>query len=88
MKTHLLNFAMQISPLRLRQLWSLVEAIQAPLLVKLDERELVDCLMARLEAEQCLDSGESDSVRVYIHSRIQLIRDLAQTRLNVDLMTS
>lgn len=69
-----------MTPLMLRQLWSLIEQTQASLLLSLDDSSLVHWLMKALGAERSFDRQEADILRSYISSRLTLIRDLAQQR--------
>jgi hypothetical protein len=70
-----------MTPLMLRQLWSLVETTQATLLLNLDDGSLVQWLLRQFPAQQPLNSEETTLLRSYIHSRLTLIRDLAHHRL-------
>ena len=69
-----------MTPLMLRQLWSLIEQTQASLLLGLDDSSLVHWLMKALGAERSFDRQEADILRSYISSRLNLIRELAQQR--------
>lgn len=70
-----------MSPLMLRQLWSLVETTQTQMLLNLDDDSLVQWLLRQLKNQQPLDTDETHVVGSYIQSRIPLIRDMAQSRL-------
>jgi hypothetical protein len=69
-----------MTPLMLRQLWSLVETTQSNLLLNLDDNSLVQLLLGQLGRQRSLNHQESDLLTSYIQSRIPLIRDLAQER--------
>jgi hypothetical protein len=69
-----------MTPLMLRQLWSLVETTQANILLSLDDSSLVQWLLRQVHSERSLDHGELDALSAYIRSRLPLIRDLAQGR--------
>ncbi|MBE9178304.1 hypothetical protein IQ268_06850 [Oculatella sp. LEGE 06141] len=69
-----------MTPLMMRQLWSLVETTQTNVLLSLDDSSLVQWLLRQLPTERSLDTHEADVVSTYIHSRLSLIRDLAQAR--------
>lgn len=69
-----------MTPLLLRQLWTLVEATQTQLLLSLDDNSLVQFLIAQLCGQRSLDHQESDTISTYLYSRLTLIRDLAQER--------
>jgi hypothetical protein len=70
-----------MTPVMLRQLWSLIETTQATLLVTLDDATLVQWLLKQLEMNSALNGKETDLLDEYIQSRLSLIRDLAQQRL-------
>ncbi len=73
-----------MTPTMLRQLWSLVENTQATTLVSLDDKNLVQWLIEQLKTNSSLNRNETDRAMDYIHSRISLIRDLAEERLTAD----
>ncbi|EAW35757.1 hypothetical protein [Lyngbya sp. PCC 8106] len=70
-----------MSPTMLRQLWSLVETTQASLIVSLDDADLVQWLLKRLQTESTINYSDQDVVNDYLNSRLALIRDLAESRL-------
>ncbi|WP_040484395.1 hypothetical protein [Lyngbya aestuarii] len=70
-----------MSPTMLRQLWSLVETTQASLIVSLDDADLVQWLLKRLQTESTINCSDQDVVNDYLNSRLALIRDLAESRL-------
>jgi len=70
-----------MTPVMLRQLWSLIETTQATLLVTLDDATLVQWLLKQLKMNSALNGKETDLLDEYIQSRLSLIRDLAQQRL-------
>jgi polynucleotide 5'-kinase involved in rRNA processing len=70
-----------MTPVMLRQLWSLIETTQATLLVTLDDATLVQWLLKQLKMNSALNVKETDLLDEYIQSRLSLIRDLAQQRL-------
>lgn len=74
-----------MTPVLLRQLWSLVERTQATLLLSLDDASLVQCLLAQLQQNRSLDSGDVRVLDSYIRSKTPLIRDLAQQRGAMEL---
>ncbi|NJL23256.1 MAG: hypothetical protein HC895_24425 [Leptolyngbyaceae cyanobacterium SM1_3_5] len=69
-----------MTPLLLRQLWTLVEATQAQLLLSLDDNSLVQFLSDQLCGQRSLNHQESDTISTYLYSRLTLIRDIAQER--------
>ena len=67
-----------MTPTILRQLWSVVETTQSNTLLKLDDASLVQWLLKQIKTEAMLDHNETNILSDYIHSRLTLIRDLAQ----------
>lgn len=70
-----------INPLRLRQIWTLVESSQASLLVRLDDPDLEQWLMRQFTKDQTLSPSESQAMTHYVHSKLPLIRDLAEQKV-------
>ncbi|MEG3849985.1 hypothetical protein QT971_20285 [Microcoleus sp. herbarium19] len=70
-----------MTPVMLRQLWSLIETTQATLLVNLDDATLVQWLLKQLKTNSGFNGKETDVLNEYIESRLSLIRDLAEQRL-------
>ncbi|NBO30706.1 MAG: hypothetical protein LVT47_08750 [Cyanobacteria bacterium LVE1205-1] len=70
-----------MTPLMLRQVWVVVEATQANLILKLDDASLVEWLLKKLALDYTLDHSETRVLGDYIQSRLSLIRDLAGQRL-------
>jgi len=70
-----------MTPRMLRQLWSLVEATQAHVLLDLDDKSLVQWLIRQLQDGRSLNPEEDSVINDYINSRLPLIRDLAQHRM-------
>lgn len=69
-----------MTPTILRQLWSVVETTQSNILLKLDDASLVQWLLKQTKTKASLDRNETDILSEYIHSRLTLIRELAQDR--------
>ena len=69
-----------MTPLMLRQLWSLVEATQSALLLNLDDASLVQWLLRQLKTQQSLNTQEITILSSYIESKLSLIRDLAHQK--------
>lgn len=69
-----------MTPTILRQLWSVVEMTQSNILLKLDDASLVQWLLKQTKTQAPLDLDETNVLSQYIHSRLTLIRDLAQQR--------
>ena len=65
----------------LRQLWSLIETTRADTLLKLNNSDLVEQLLAQIETRTLLSLEENNLLTTYIHSKTPLIRDLAEARL-------
>jgi succinate dehydrogenase flavin-adding protein (antitoxin of CptAB toxin-antitoxin module) len=64
----------------MRQLWSVIESTQSNTLLKLDDASLVQWLLKQTKTKASLDHNEIHILSDYIHSRLTLIRDLAQER--------
>lgn len=62
---------------RLKQLWSIVSNTQNSVLLDLNDRDLSDYLINKLELRYPLTSEENKIINTYINSKISLIRDLA-----------
>jgi hypothetical protein len=69
-----------MTPLLLRQLWSLIESTQSAILLSLDDQSLVQWLVRQFGTERALNHCEADTLSRYIQSKISLIRDLAEAR--------
>jgi hypothetical protein len=69
-----------MNPLILRQLWSLVETTQSSVLLNLDDDSLAYLLLRQLRSQRLLDHQETNSLSDYIHTKLPLIRDLAEQR--------
>jgi DNA-binding transcriptional regulator/RsmH inhibitor MraZ len=65
----------------LRQAWNLIERTNASELLDISETELIQRLLNRLDAQIPLDQQERVSLSTYLHSKISLIRDSAESRL-------
>lgn len=64
----------------LRRLWSLVEATQATHLLNLDDSSLTQLLLRQFPTHCSLNPEETTILSSYIHSRLTLIRELAEHR--------
>ncbi|MCC5897573.1 MAG: hypothetical protein EA395_09160 [Phormidium sp. GEM2.Bin31] len=69
-----------MTPILLRQLWSIVERTQANLILSLDDASLSQWLLKQLQQSLALDSRDVRLLDDYIRSKTPLIRDLAQER--------
>jgi hypothetical protein len=67
----------------LRQLWTVIETTQANMLLKLDDANLVQWLLKQIKQQRSLNSDEANIMSDYLHSKLSLIRDLAQERQSV-----
>ena len=70
-----------MTPLMLRQLWSLVDATQGALLLNLDDASLVQWLLRQFRVQQHLNPEEVTILSSYIQSKLSLIRDLAHQKV-------
>ncbi|MEA5510123.1 hypothetical protein VB715_10155 [Crocosphaera sp. UHCC 0190] len=75
-----------MSPTILRQLWSIIEQTQAQTLLSLSQADLVNCLIAKLQQKKPLSHDEYHHLNHYITLRATLIRDLAQARLEEQMV--
>ncbi len=71
----------QLNPLRLRQIWTIVESSQASMLVRLDDPGLEKWLMRQFSKDATLSTVESQAVNHYIHSKLPLIREMAEQKV-------
>jgi ribosome assembly protein YihI (activator of Der GTPase) len=71
----------QVSITLLRQTWSLIETINAVELLEISDKELVQRLLNRLDAQKPLADQERIYLNDYLHSKIGLIKDTAESRL-------
>jgi hypothetical protein len=71
----------KVTPKVIRQLWSIVESTQTVTLLQMDDASLVQCLVKEMNMQVLLDGKEKDFLNDYVHSRLNLIRDMAQERL-------
>jgi len=69
-----------MTPKLLRQIWSLIETTQSNILLKLDDASLVQWLLKQMINQDPLSNNEAAILSQYLHSKITLIRDLAQER--------
>lgn len=70
-----------MNPLRLRQIWTLVESSQPSLLVRLDDPDLEQWLMRQFSKDQTLSPSESQAMTHYVHSKLPLIREMAEQKV-------
>lgn len=65
----------------IREIWNLIEATNASELLEIGENELIQRLLNRLDAQKPLADQERISLSDYLHSKISLIKDTAESRL-------
>ncbi|MEL7405558.1 MAG: hypothetical protein AAFN00_01125 [Cyanobacteria bacterium J06558_2] len=65
----------------LRQTWNLIEATSAWELLEINESELIQRLLNKLDAQKPLAEKERACVNNYLHEKMNLIRDTAESRL-------
>lgn len=65
----------------LRQTWSLIETINAVELLEFSEAELIQKLLDYLDAQKPLADQERIYLHDYLHSKINLIKDTAESRI-------
>jgi hypothetical protein len=67
-----------IDPPTLRLLWRIVEETRSCDLLSLSDPDLVVCLLSLILGRKVLSAEEISIVHEYIHSKLSLIRDLAE----------
>jgi hypothetical protein len=72
-----------MSPLIVRQLWTLVESAQVATLLQFDDAALVQLLLQQLTEQQPIDAQTASNLDRYIQSKLPLIRDTADGRNSV-----
>ena len=65
----------------LRQTWNLIETTNATELVEIGETELIRRILKRMDSENPLADNERIYLNEYLHSKIGLIKDTAESRL-------
>jgi hypothetical protein len=68
-------------PSLLRKVWTRVEKTQTNILLHLDDASLAKHLVESLAADRCIETQDAPLVHTYIHTKLSLIRDMAQARL-------
>ena len=63
----------------LRQVWKVIEQTNFYELLSLNDTELIQRLLRQLETQNRLSQEETVLVRVYLNSKLPLIRDLAES---------
>ncbi|WP_416675577.1 hypothetical protein [Egbenema bharatensis] len=67
-----------MSPIMLRQFWSLVESAHSHIPLTLDDQGLEQWLLRQVRSERSLNRDETNVLSAYIQTRLPLIRDLAE----------
>jgi len=62
----------------MQQLWAVIESTQVTTLLQFDDSSLVQLLLNQVITHQTIDAQAADSLNVYIHARLPLIRDIAE----------
>jgi hypothetical protein len=65
----------------LRQTWNLIETTNAWELLEVSESDLIQRLLQRLDAQKPLADQERVSLNDYLHTKMSLIKDTAESRL-------
>ena len=65
----------------LRQIWNLIENINASEILEIGEAELIQRLLNRLDSQNPLADRERTILNTYLHSKMNLIKDTAESRL-------
>lgn len=65
----------------LRQTWNLIETTNAWELLEASESDLIQRLLQRLDAQKPLADQERLSLNDYLHTKMSLIKDTAESRL-------
>lgn len=68
-----------IDPSILRLLWKVVSEINYQELLSLPDRELSQVLIQQVDRQLPLDPENAEKLDAYVHSKLLLIRDIAET---------
>lgn len=66
-----------MNAITLRKLWSVVEETQSPILLELDDTDLIHQLLHQTQHKYRLSKEEMQAARHYLGDRLSLIRDMA-----------
>ena len=66
---------------KLRILWLIIEQTQTCIYSELSDSQVVQHILFQLQERILLSTSELFDTKIYIHSRLHLIRDLAEIRL-------
>lgn len=67
-----------MTPILLRQFWSLIENAQAHVILGKDDPSLVEWLITQMCETRSLEHHEAEVLSHYIRSKTSLIRDIAE----------
>lgn len=67
----------------MQQLWAVIESTQVSTLLQFDDSALVQLLLNRFKTQQAIDAQAANSLDRYIHSKLPLIRDIAEGKLTI-----
>ena len=65
-----------ISPARLHQLWKMIDNAPVKAIAQLEDKDLVNWLTEQFGQNHSLPAKELSTLKKYLASRLQLIRDL------------
>ncbi|MEM9923229.1 MAG: hypothetical protein AAF915_05655 [Cyanobacteria bacterium P01_D01_bin.50] len=65
----------------MRHVWSVIEETETDTLLDLNDADLLQQLLKKLETKKLLSSEQISAMSTYISLRVPLIRDLAHSRL-------
>jgi len=68
----------------MQQLWAIIESTHVNTLLQFDDAALIQLLLQQLAAKQHLDAKQDCGINTYIESKLPLIRDTAEGRLNFE----
>lgn len=69
-----------MTPVLLRQLWSVIEHTHSSKLLSLDDASLVQWILRKLQQNLALDRNDLNAIDRYLQAKTSLVRDLAQQR--------
>ena len=78
---HIFKRESSLNTTLLRQTWNLIEATNAIDLLEIGETELIQNILKRLDSQKPLADNERICLYNYLHSKINLIKDTAESRL-------
>lgn len=65
-----------MNAITLRKLWSVVEETQTPILLELNDSDLIQQLLHQIQNKYCLDKEEMQAAQHYLGHHLCLIRDM------------